>query len=95
MREGSSATILYATRLALRVTAYARLVLRGAAAAAGGGYGGYARGLTVTPEMAAALAEGTAALRGVIEDHALPVLQVWRLMKSSGHQAVHRGFIKG
>ena len=70
MREGSSATILYATRLALRVGLYARYLLSPEARGA--------RGLALTEEVRRELAEASDRLRGVVERTAMPVLQAPR-----------------
>ena len=68
VRGGASATILYATRLALRVGLYARAALAPEARGV--------RGLRNLPDaVRRELAEGSEALRAMVEQRALPVLQ--------------------
>ncbi len=98
VRAGSSETILYAVRLALRVEASANYALSPAASDV--------RGLERTdretgdPEVRAALEKGVEALRAKLHEHALPVLQGWyaRLRRDNAHRdacavAAHMAFL--
>ena len=69
VQAGSSATILYVTRLALRVGLYARFALSLEAT--------QVRGLEITDAVRRELAETSEKLRATLEGTALPVLQGW------------------
>ena len=95
VRGGASATILYATRLALRVGLYARAALAPEARGV--------RGLRNLPDaVRRELAEGSEALRAMVEQRALPVLQGWygrlrreRSVNDACQVATHIAFVCG